>query len=469
MKFIISRFVLFLNLIFCFNLSYGGDFLTLFQKEDYPFSIEEVIRYSQSELEPKKFKLRSLRELNDSNIQELFDLISKSISEQTRSLIEISTIICLDFSGSHLGNLASSILFKEFSVFTHLTQLVLTRCNLQTEDIEALAQILKKNKTLCLVDLSYNKIKAAEKLILAVLINSDSAIECLSLEDSSSQLNKEGLVLSDNLLEYSEIEKEQLQYAFLYKDKYKNKILSIEENGFTIFYISNVNVDHLFYVAPLLERNECQCLKISFIENDLANSAGSALSKVQDILINRFENQKILDQLDLSNFGKVSSSELSQLVYIISMWAPVSCLNLTGMSIGNENRIQELVKSLEEYPKITELVLEWNAICDEGAILLAELLKKDRTLKRLSLASNEIKDKGAITLVKAIESNQSLQELDLSGNNIGIREFSKLSEGVCVWLGFRSQKRRVRAKQIRPGSSNHVSSWFHRKRCVDQG
>ena len=411
-------FILPLSLLFLWQLSYGGGQLTKVQ-QDLPWTIREI--------EPLQFELRSVRKLKKSDIQQLIKMRSKFIAEKDGFQIQVSEIIWLDFSGSHLGDSAACLLFREPLDSNHLTQLILTNCDLQTPFAKVFAQILEKNQILSWVDLSCNQIDmdGAVSLVLAVLSNAKTALEGLNFEKSQLTLNFkrkkiQALTLSRNQLQ--DFEEKELQDAFLMKDK-----VSIEKNGSDGLSVTDTNAEGIHALAPLLKKSECLGLKFSKIENDQSNLV---LILIREILIERFDNyQNPFKQLDLSHFGKVDANELHTLVYTIHQWAPICCLNLTAMEIGKKDRLRNLVESLKIYPQIKELTLDQNQIQDEGATLLAELLKEDNTLKKLSLVQNKIGNSGSIDLARALKSNASLQCLNLSQNTIG-------DIGVQQWIEF---------------------------------
>ena len=70
---------------------------------------------------------------------------------------------------------------------------------------------------------------------------------------------------------------------------------------------------------------------------------------------------------------------------------------------------------------IAELILDGNALGDEGAKLLAPHLGKLRHLKALELRDNELHDDGVQVLCRALMKSTCLERLSLSGNEIGTR------------------------------------------------
>ncbi|OGT67773.1 MAG: hypothetical protein A3I12_03825 [Gammaproteobacteria bacterium RIFCSPLOWO2_02_FULL_38_11] len=83
-----------------------------------------------------------------------------------------------------------------------------------------------------------------------------------------------------------------------------------------------------------------------------------------------------------------------------------------GAARGLEDSdMSELVRMLNEHPKVIKLELPHNAIETSGAITLSKL----QYIKALNLSGNGVGRQGAISLAQ----NPSIQHLDLSNNNLG--------------------------------------------------
>eukprot|EP00434_Breviolum_minutum_P016480 symbB.v1.2.014527.t1/scaffold1031.1/size143042/2 len=81
----------------------------------------------------------------------------------------------------------------------------------------------------------------------------------------------------------------------------------------------------------------------------------------------------------------------------------------------------------------------WAMLGPEGAKVLAEALKENRTLERLNLAENKIclysdiclyRDKAAQVLAEALKENRTLKRLNLAGNHIGFPGVKVLQEAL---------------------------------------
>src|SRR3990167_4967934 len=83
-----------------------------------------------------------------------------------------------------------------------------------------------------------------------------------------------------------------------------------------------------------------------------------------------------------------------------------------GAARGLEDSdMSELVRMLNEHPKVIKLELPHNAIETSGAITLSKL----QHIKTLNLSGNSVGRQGAISLAQ----NPSIQHLDLSNNDLG--------------------------------------------------
>lgn len=97
-------------------------------------------------------------------------------------------------------------------------------------------------------------------------------------------------------------------------------------------------------------------------------------------------------------------------------------LSIPSNSIGDVGA-KALAEALKSNSALTTLDLEGNLIGDEGAMALAEVLKSNGVLTALDLEGNLIGDEGAMALAAALKSNgvrsNGVAALDLEGNSYG--------------------------------------------------
>ena len=99
-------------------------------------------------------------------------------------------------------------------------------------------------------------------------------------------------------------------------------------------------------------------------------------------------------------------------------------LNLSHGGTSNDG-VTSLAKALHHNSTIQRLILTDNSISGDGAVALAQTLCHNSTILRLELQTNSIGDEGAIALGQVLYHNSTLNTLNLMNNSIG-------NEGACT-------------------------------------
>lgn len=130
---------------------------------------------------------------------------------------------------------------------------------------------------------------------------------------------------------------------------------------------------------------------------------------------------------EMPSYAQVQSSRRSRLS---TERLPLigSEINLDGKRITAEKAPAICAFLREHSPKVERLILNANALGDEGARVLAAHLHHDASLTYLALTSCGIGDEGAELLAEALLVNQTLRTLFLSGNPISSAAVAKLEE-----------------------------------------
>lgn len=78
-----------------------------------------------------------------------------------------------------------------------------------------------------------------------------------------------------------------------------------------------------------------------------------------------------------------------------------------------------LGRALEQNVGLYQLDLSLSALCNDGALYVADALRSNRFLRILNISSNELTHRGCDFLVKGLLKNRTLNDLDLGFNEIG--------------------------------------------------
>jgi Ran GTPase-activating protein (RanGAP) involved in mRNA processing and transport len=86
-----------------------------------------------------------------------------------------------------------------------------------------------------------------------------------------------------------------------------------------------------------------------------------------------------------------------------------------------------------------EIVLSWNDIVvDDGAKLIADALKDNKSLESLVLSKNNIGSDGAKMIADALKINKPLTLLDINENNIGDNGANQIADALKIKSTFTS-------------------------------
>ncbi|MDA9573926.1 hypothetical protein N9R48_03280, partial [Rickettsiales bacterium] len=91
-----------------------------------------------------------------------------------------------------------------------------------------------------------------------------------------------------------------------------------------------------------------------------------------------------------------------------------------------------LAEALKRNKTVTKLGLELNMLVVEGAKAIADALKRNTTVTKLDLGYNQIGDKGAKAIAGALERNTTVTELDLIFNQIGVEGTKAIADALRV-------------------------------------
>ena len=145
--------------------------------------------------------------------------------------------------------------------------------------------------------------------------------------------------------------------------------------------------------------------------SDLTLSPSAIRELTQTLAANKTVAQLALGGDNLCNEG-------AQLLAPVLRSGALASLDLKANAIGNGGAAA-LAEMLATNLNLRRLDLQRNHIKCQGAVALAAALQVNSGLQVLSLRFNEIADSGATALAKALQANTSVLEVHLGGNLIG--------------------------------------------------
>ncbi|KAJ6837516.1 RAN GTPase-activating protein 1 [Iris pallida] len=156
--------------------------------------------------------------------------------------------------------------------------------------------------------------------------------------------------------------------------------------------------------SPLLEDFRCSSTRV-------ASDGGIALAEA-------LESCNCLKKLDLRDniFGVEAGIRLSTSLAKLN---GITELLLSYLNLEDEGAIAISDALKESLPDLQVLEMAGNDITVEAAASLASCVASKQSLKKLVLSENELKDEGAVLIAQALEEgHKDLQEVDLSTNMI---------------------------------------------------
>ena len=268
---------------------------------------------------------------------------------------------------------------------TNLVTLELKKCNLDADDLAAVAKFLKNNTSLSTLDLSRNKINSpGAAKSLAKAFEKHEELRFVNLTDCKLGGYKNNTtVLSSILGGCTNLKKLILDYNRIGRGKEDVKLV-------TDFVATNTSVTVL-----------------SLVGNEIGNDHDARLSKALK------KNDKI-QQLRLGANGIALPKRLFGSKRVTE--------NLTHLDL-NRNNIRTpgaklIAKYLKGNPTVVKLNLGGNRIPHAAAKDLVEALKQNTNLESLELWKNLFNNKSVPDFVDLLKNNTTLLRLDLSNNNI---------------------------------------------------
>lgn len=170
-------------------------------------------------------------------------------------------------------------------------------------------------------------------------------------------------------------------------------------------------------------------------------------------LVNALEHNTTLEDLDLGgNAMQDEGAKVSQRISrnLLFGFNGTSPTRIMLMYPAGFFFCQTLCEFMANSPSINikRLSLATNNIGDDGAVAIAEMLTKNRTLESIDLSNNLIDYDGFVALAQAMVENQTLKEIYLDGNYAGAMGSSAFFRGISKNEGIALEEIHIQGTYI---------------------
>lgn len=294
-----------------------------------------------------------------------------------------------------------------------LVYLDLENTHLSEQSILKLAHILESNETsLQSLNLSSNHLTKETSEILIKALFRNTTIKTLFVNgDNEGQKHFQTTRLADIIKIFTD-KKDVLVIRINPSENLRNAISHILAQDLKTIDLSHNNEINTNFTKEF----------VSFL-NDFART--TALVRLRELILDNNqlgsttefkEILRLLETLSLQALYLRSNGLTVTDLHELHLPRSVKKLNLENNPLG-ANGIVEVVRILKEN-RLELLDLEATQMGNDGAIILADALRTNTSLKRLVIQNNGIEDDGALALLEALNNNQDLelQHLDIQAN-----------------------------------------------------
>ena len=232
------------------------------------------------------------------------------------------------------------------------------------------------------------------------------------------------ILLSGNQITRRNVERKRSLQSEVIVEKLNVELKRLAKNGsdFPVFDLICKKQSFVTFVFPLVQNLARHCIDIKGLRSmDLSLS----LSTDTRALLSVGKKKAAKEKKNMQNF-------INHLATFIASNQSLEYLNLAINGLSG-TMISPLATALEKNVKLKQLDLSLNPIgvpldtdgiqnagerISDGAQVLANALKINRTLTHLSLAACEFDNEAADKILDLLKNNQTLQQIDLTGNLI---------------------------------------------------
>ena len=322
------------------------------------------------------------------------DAISSLRVQLSRSLGTNLKIAELNLSDDFLGIIECSALAEVIKHNSSITVLQISCKELVTGDCNALAEATRLNSTITLLDLSDNDLGTDDCTALAEAIKDNSTITQL------------------NLLGNGPFTGDCTALAGAIKDNSTITQLDLSDNC--------LGTGDCSALAEAIKLNST-ITRLNLSCNELGTGDCTAMARA-------IEQNSTITQLDLS-YNQLGTGDCTALIEAIKLNSTITQLNLSGNELGTGD-FTPLAEAIRDNSTITQLDLSDICLGTGDCTALAEAIKLNSTITRLNLSWNKLGTGDCTALARAIEQNSTITQLNLAWNELGSGDCTVLSEEI---------------------------------------
>ncbi len=329
--------------------------------------------------------------------------------EMQNLLTDNDSIEVLDLSRNSIGHQGAQALGCALKTNRKLQTLAFAQNKIGPKGMKHLAAGLLINSTVKSLDLSLNELGSEGAVYLADALLSNKSLSSLNVRENSIEYRGMERFVESLILSCGTIKELDLSWNEMHPDSAKalaNWILQTNE-------IISLSISHTVSLHSLtsfaeLNSDSIQKLDISFNSNVIYLGAIENKAKLQ------FPN---IQELDISG-NDISDADIAALAielkneksYLVTLKLKHNHIQCYGALL--------LANGLYDNQTLRHLELSWNSLRCDGAKAIAISLKVNKTLEVLKLDHNDVACAGATAIGNSIKLNDTIKTIDLSWNNI---------------------------------------------------
>lgn len=341
-----------------------------------------------------------------------------------KSLKENDTLKYLNLSMFPIHHMVMDDFFEFLTKNKNLEYLNLSECNWKCDEFQKLSSILKFSSIKHL-NLSSSKLNTINFMILKNLLSENETLISLDLSFNNLKICISDILNNNNTLQYLDLSYNKIYIDNLpYLINNKNlKYLCMSEqfmlyNYLGVILLNNTTINHLDISKNCIEHFELYQIAESLKHNNTLLSL--KLQPPGLIGINKYINDMKL--LGLKETG------ISNLADMLKVNNTLQSLDLVYNDI-DANDIMKLIESLKFNSGLQNLNLNLcSNLTDDICFILADVLRKNKTLLSLNISHCRMTIKGCVYLIESLKENKTLQVLTLISNLINNDIIAQISE-----------------------------------------